>query len=424
MAGKTTVLAVLCAAFGAFWAGGGEAVAQQVPPQCVELFNSKPDDLAEQLDWFKALRKCIEENRDLLAPSLVVVVPAEVDAGTDRYTISGYVGDDGSVPTLTINGEPVELVPAGDGAPDLGANTLAFSRDVEIVAGQGEHRYLFEALDANGNSVAEERVVLLTAGNRPKFKGQYHALLIGNGEYDYMAPVESAVGDAEAVAKVLVGYYMFEQENVQIIINATRRDILSALTELKKNLGRNDRLFIYYAGRGTIDDVTGVGFWQAIDADEFDDFTWVSIDAVTRNLAGMQAKHVMVIADSVFPVAVERGTAYAQTGAGGGSCRANDRYFEEIDSWATRKLIVSGVFQPTTNASSGDRSVFAQHLIRVLTENRDCYITSKQLYDRLSRSVAAASDQKPEWGTVANAGDEGSGEFTFILRAKPLTSAD
>ncbi len=68
--------------------------------------------------------------------------------------------------------------------------------------------------------------------------------------------------------------------------------------------------------------------------------------------------------------------------------------------------------------------MFAQHLIRVLVENRDCYITSKQLFDRLSRSVAAASDQKPEWGTVANAGDEGSGEFTFILRAKPLASAD
>ena len=177
---------------------------------------------------------------------------------------------------------------------------------------------------------------------------------------------------------------------------------------------------------GYIDDVTGVGFWQAIDADEFDDFTWVSIDAVTRNIAGMQAKHVLVIADSVFPVAVERGTAYAQTdgGSGGVSCSADDRYFEEIDGWAPRKLIVSGVYQPTANEASGDHSVFAQHLIRVLVENRDCYITSKQLFDRLSRAVAIASDQKPEWGTVANAGDEGSGEFTFILRAKPLTSAD
>lgn len=420
---KTTLLAILCAAL-LGWAGVGDAVAQSVPPQCVELMSNKPEDINQQLEWFGKVKKCIEEHRDLLAPTLLIDAPAEVDAGEKDYTITGYVGDDGSVPTVTINGQAVELTAPGEGAPDLGTHTLAFSLTVPVSTEQGQQRYIIEAIDANGNNVAEEKVVTLIAANRPKFRGDYYALIIGNGEYDFLPPVATAVDDANAVARVLRTYYLFEKENVRVVINATRRDILSALSNLKKDLGRYDRLFVYYSGHSYIDDITGSGFWQAVDADEFDDFTWVSIDSVTRNLAGMQAKHVMVAADSAFPVAVERGTAYAQSTDGGTPCSADDRYFEEIDSWASRKLIISGVLAPQANKESGANSVFAQQLVRVLEENRDCYITSKQLYDRLSRNVSGMSDQKPEWGTVANAGDEGSGEFTFILRAKPLFSDD
>ncbi len=39
-----------------------------------------------------------------------------------------------------------------------------------------------------------------------------------------------------------------------------------------------------------------------------------------------------------------------------------------------------------------------------------------ELFNRLARAVTNNSSQKPEYGTVAGAGDEGSGDFTFILR--------
>ncbi|MFP6744401.1 MAG: hypothetical protein VCB77_04330 [Alphaproteobacteria bacterium] len=51
--------------------------------------------------------------------------------------------------------------------------------------------------------MAEEKVVTLVANNRPKFRGDYYALIIGNGEYDFLPPVETAVGDAKAVVRVL-----------------------------------------------------------------------------------------------------------------------------------------------------------------------------------------------------------------------------
>ena len=377
---RALILGVLCAAI-LGWTGVRDVAAQSIPPQCVELMSAKPEDINEQLEWFGKVKKCIEENPiDLLPPTLVIEAPSDVDAGEKDYTITGYVGDDGSAPTVIINGAAVELTAPGEGAPNLGTYTLMFSLTVPVNTEQGQHSYIIEALDANGNSVAEETTVTLIAANRPKFRGDYHALIIGNGDYDFLPPVATAVGDAQAVAEVLNTYYLFEKENTRIVLNATRRDILSALSNLKKDLGRYDRLFVYYSGHSYIDDITGSGFWQAVDADEFDDFTWVSIDSVIRNLAGMQAQHVMVAADSAFPVAVERGTAYAQTSDGGTPCRADDRFFGEIDSYASRKLIVSGVLAPKANKQSGDNSVFAQQLVRVLKENRDCYITSKQLY--------------------------------------------
>ena len=387
---------------------------QAIPPQCAGLLSSKPEDLKLQLEWFKEVRKCIEDSRDLIAPSLIVDTPEEVDAGEISYTITGYVGDNGSVPTVIINGEVMELTAPGEGAPDLGANSFAFSLVVKVVAEEGDDKFIIEATDANGNSVAEERLVVLVAANQPKFRGDYYALIIGNGEYDFLPPLKTAVSDAKALADILYRYYLFEEKNTQILINATRRDILSALTQLKKSLGKHDRLLVFYSGHGYIDEATGVGFWQAVDADEFDDFSWVSIDSVTRNLAGMQAKHGLVIADSVFPVAVTRGSH-----SGG-----KDRFFETIDSYASRKMIISGGLEPMTAPISDKHSIFVHFLLEALGENKEPYITSKQLFDQLSRKIATVTDLRPEWGTVADAGDEGSGEFTFILRSKPKPPAE
>ena len=365
--------------------GGEIQLAQAMPPQCVAMMSNKPDDLKEQLEWFKELRKCIEESRDLIAPSFLITAPEEVDAGVNSYTISGYVGDNGSVPTVTINGQTMELTVPGEGAPDLGTNTFAFSLEVEVNADEGD-KFIIEALDANGNAVAEERTVVLVAANQPKFKGDYYALVIGNGEYVSLPPLKTAVNDAKAFAEVLRRYYLYDEKNIQVLIDGTRRDILSALNKLKKSLRKNDRLLVFYSGHGSIDEATGVGFWQAADADEFDDFSWVSIDTVTRNIAGMQAKHVLVIADSAFPVAVTRGSH-----SGGG-----DKRFATIDSYASRKLIISGSLEPQTETISKDLSVFAHFLIEVLSENKDPYITSRDLLERLKRKIATVSEQLPE----------------------------
>ena len=402
-------------------APGPVQLAQGIPAACEELFRNKPEDLNQQLAWFKQVRDCIDKNKaDLTPPMLQFDAPEEVDSAGDTYTITGFVGDDGSVPKLLLNGEAVALVEPGADAPILGAYTFAFKHAVTIV-GDGENRFILEAVDEAGNNVAEEIVVRVIVTNRPKFKGAYHALIIGNGVYVSLPRLETAVKDAEAVADVIRRRYVFDKENVTVLTNATRREILGRLGGLRKSLGADDRLLIYYSGHGYIDEATQSGFWQPADAEELDDFTWIAIDDVVRQLKGMaadednpSAKHVLVIVDSVFPVTKTRGV----------SRRKRDEYFDTIDSYVSRKMISSGVSKPTPNERSGGHSVFADELVKILEANQEPYITSQQLFDKLTQRILVTSDQQPEWGTVPNAGDEGSGEFTFILRSKPVAAAD
>ena len=55
--------------------------------------------------------------------------------------------------------------------------------------------------------------------------GRYHALIIGNNDYQHVRNLTTAVGDAEAVAALLEEKYGFK---VTKLINATRRDVTGA----------------------------------------------------------------------------------------------------------------------------------------------------------------------------------------------------
>ena len=83
----------------------------------------------------------------------------------------------------------------------------------------------------------------------------------------------------------------------------------------------------------------------------------------------------------------------------------------------------SGVVKPTADEKSGDHSVFAFYLIKALTDNNQPYITSTQLFAKFVRDVTVNSEQGPEHTTIMNTGDEGGGDFTFILRAKALAGS-
>ena len=267
------------------------------------------------------------------------------------------------------------------------------------------------AFDAAGNTTTETVVVKITVANRPNILGKNYALIIGSDNYDYLPQLKTAVGDAEGIADVLQRKYDYEDGAIKLLTNATRREILGALSSFRRSLTAEDRLLIYYAGHGQIDPATDEGFWQPVDAEPESDFTWISNADVKRYLGGIPAKHVLVIADSCFSGSLTRGAETVNEN--------EDKFFLNIDKYPSRKVISSGGTEPVADAGSGGHSVFAYYLIKALEENTKPYITSFQLYDRLVRAVTNNSNQTPEFGTVPDSGDQGSGDFTFIRRASP-----
>ncbi len=135
--------------------------------------------------------------------------------------------------------------------------------------------------------------------------GRYHALIIGNNDYEHLRKLNTAVADADAVATLLKEKYGFK---VAKLTNATRREIVTALNVLRRNLTENDNLLIYYAGHGVLDAETETGFWLPTDAERDNDVNWIANDYVSRTLRAMTANHVMVVADSCYSGTLIRAT--------------------------------------------------------------------------------------------------------------------
>ena len=344
------------------------------------------------------------------APPLIRVAssPESFEIGEGSFQIAGVVGDENGAPRrLTINGIRVPLFKLGAGDEKIAEYSNTFRYDVTPTEG-GDQKFVLEVVDGANNTTVTEVVVRITVANRPNIKGKNYALIIGNNDYDNLPQLKTAVGDATVLAEVLNERYAFEEGAIKLLINATRRETLKALSSLRKNLTSEDRLMLYYAGHGQIDPATDEGFWQPVDAEPENDFTWISNADVKRYLGGMPAKHILVVADSCFSGSLTRGAETQNDQA--------DKFFLNIDKYPSRKIIASGGTEPVADAGSGGHSVFAYYLIKSLRDNTKPYITSFQLFDQLVRGVTNNSKQTPEYGTVPDTGDQGSGDFTFILR--------
>jgi hypothetical protein len=127
--------------------------------------------------------------------------------------------------------------------------------------------------------------------------GAYHALVIGNNNYRHLTRLKTAVNDASDVAEVLRRHYGF---SVNLLLDATRAQILRALAKLRATLKFDDNLMIYYAGHGLLDDLGQQGYWLPVDAEDGIPTNWISTSDITVMLRAIRAKHAMVVADSCY----------------------------------------------------------------------------------------------------------------------------
>lgn len=234
--------------------------------------------------------------------------------------------------------------------------------------------------------------------------GAYHALIIGNNDYPHLPNLKTAKNDAVAVARLLRTRYGFETE---LLLNATRADILNALADLRATLRENDNLLIYYAGHGLLDEVSGEGYWLPVDAERQRPANWVSNNDITSQLKAMAARHVMVVADSCYASTLTR-----DADAGFRAGAESEEWLDRMVTKRSRTALTSGGLEPVLDAGGGGHSVFARAFLVALGDNNDI-VDGQSLFDRVKGSVVANADQTPAYETIRKADDQG-GDFVFV----------
>jgi hypothetical protein len=234
--------------------------------------------------------------------------------------------------------------------------------------------------------------------------GNYYALVIGNNRYTALKQLKCAKEDARAVADLLEKKYNFRTD---LKLDATRSDIILSLDNLRKKLTPNDNLLIYYAGHGWLDPLADEGYWLPVDASRDNSLNWISSSQITASLKAIQAKHVLVIADSCYAGKlirdITRGIGVIKT----------SRYYETITKRKARSVLCSGGLEPVYDGfGDSDHSVFAAALLEALDQNESVLDTT-ELFSKIRRPVMLNADQTPEYSDIRKAGHAG-GDFLFV----------
>jgi hypothetical protein len=249
------------------------------------------------------------------------------------------------------------------------------------------------------------------APSEPPAFGSYHALVIGINAYHHWSKLRTAVNDAQAVAQMLRHNYGFD---VTLLIDASHTDIFKAFHRLRDKLTERDNLLIYYAGHGKEDRYEEQGYWIPIDADSTLHDKWISNPTILDTLKAVQAKHVMVVADSCFAGTLGRGTASTVPFQG-----PRDVYFTRLAQMHVRTALLSGGVEPVEDTGGRGHSVFARAFLTALAENR-AVITGQELFTKISRPVGGGSNQTPVYRDLIKAGHE-AGDFLFVPKSRPLS---
>ncbi|MCP4438960.1 MAG: tetratricopeptide repeat protein [Aureispira sp.] len=232
--------------------------------------------------------------------------------------------------------------------------------------------------------------------------GHYHALLIGVQSYDDFSirDLEKPVADASKLKEVLTSKYTFNENDVHLLKNPTKDDILNKLVYLQDRLGEKDNLLIFYSGHGISENE--VGYWLPSDSKKSSRSTWFSNAELRDYVNSIKSRHTLVVADACFSGSIFKG----------GYRDITEFACEEMGKMTSRRALTSGA-----NTIVPDESVFFKYLIKKLEENNSSCVSAETLYSKIKPAVIynSPNNQIPQFGVLPQSGDEGG---NFIFRTK------
>ncbi len=344
-----------------------------------------------------------ERDMNDVSPPRIRIISPQLDTSATSYApapdvyLIGRLTDESVIQSLFIN----------DSTVDLDENGF-FQKFLHLH--EGLNVLEIEATDLRSNS-SSELINLIYLPDRKiqaeenvlERSGEYYALIIGINEYDDPALVDldNPVTDATMLYSTLIGNYLFDPQNVLLLKNPTRADIIKKLDELSYRLSQNDNLLIFYAGHGYWDEDKETGFWLPADAERFSSVNWIRNSTIQDYIGDIKTNHTLLISDACFAGSIFKTRAAFQDAP---------MAINKLYSLSSRKAMTSGTFEEVP-----DRSVFLEFFLKRLTENNKKYISASELFNSFREAVLNNSPNIPQYGVIQDSGDEG-GDFIFIQR--------
>ncbi len=246
--------------------------------------------------------------------------------------------------------------------------------------------------------------------------GKFHALIIGNDNYQYLPSLNTTVSDASRLDQILTQQYGYD---TTVLINADRHAILTALYDLKRTLNNETNLLIYYAGHGEISDSRG--HWLPVDARPNNQANWIPTQQVTDLVALIDARKIIIVADSCYSGVLTRSSILSTGIHGDINDERYQRWLKAMAKGKSRTVLTSGGLQPVLDSGGGDHSLFAKHFLEAL-ENNEGIIDAYTLYNQIFMDVKEGAlvmdvDQSPQYAPIKNA-NHYSVDYFFINRQR------
>ncbi|EIJ42833.1 response regulator containing CheY-like receiver domain and AraC-type DNA-binding domain [Beggiatoa alba B18LD] len=241
-------------------------------------------------------------------------------------------------------------------------------------------------------------------------KEHFYALLIAINDYEYISKLRCPIQETHELKEVLLSHYSFNEDNIIMLEDATRRDIFEQLELLTKKLKENDSLIIFYSGHGYWDKKLDEGFWLTKNAEAHDKnkAEWITYSDIRLHLKQMDVKHILLINDTCFAGSITRNV---------------DNYdlstYEQASQKKSRKALTSGALHKVPS-----KSIFMQYLLQFLKDNTETHLVTYKLFSQIHEAIQKEKiilrDKEislhPEYDKIPELDDEG-GHFVFIRKS-------
>jgi hypothetical protein len=247
-----------------------------------------------------------------------------------------------------------------------------------------------------------------------KLYNKSYAVIIGIDRYRNLSPdrqLKNAVSDAKGIEETLRKHYRFDKIYAIHDEQATRDNIMRLLTsELPKTIGKDDALFLFWAGHGNQEktDDGDLGYLIPFDGNSDGIYGNITMSQLKDDISrAIPAKHVFYAFDACY--------------SGLLTSRSVDKkvtrdlaYLKNITKERVRQVLTAGSKgQEALDGGPKGHSVFTGRLIEVLEATGD-YITANEIQAILKEKVyqdarARGHEQTPGFGALY-----GSGDFVFV----------